>query len=602
MSRRARAAACAAALALAVLATPAATAADPALERKVDELVSDLGEPDANVRARAAKAVRALGREVVPLLMARLPAEVGTRKWEGVLDAAGDLDADAAIAEIQSTRSEWRKNGWLRPASAAPPRKEARDEKPPPRRGRRGPQAEPEAPRGERVADAILDRLRSRRPAESRRSVALEPGELWDAAAVPPWVERPVGRKLPDEIAGADVPAREAETKLELDLARDGKFSTAVPADFARVVETGTKRAPRKVVVFRRLGRWLAAPAATLSGEADGVTVEFLDTDFDGAFDGDDDLVRFGGGAFRLVSHEPAFWTPKGLRLWRLRRDGARHTLEIEDEPEPAWRTPEQAKEMDELNRWRQAAGLVPDRIDRARSDACRLHHVYWERNGFSGHDQYKDRPAFDARGAVAGKRSSVGTSPDGARFVRDIMWTILHRNSCVGDGSDGVGAWAGPAGSLLWGSEIDLSERAAPMLVPGPGQSDVPVRCEPEIPVPDRDPRYYATPRGTPVAVTWGRLGGRWAELTGLSVELFAEGRGDPLPGTLWSKEHRYKEDFASGFPEESAIFCADAPLAPDTPYVARFRATGKEGPVEMVWQFRTGDDAAPSPGDPGR
>ena len=108
-------------------------------------------------------------------------------------------------------------------------------------------------------------------------------------------------------------------------------------------------------------------------------------------------------------------------------------------------------------------------------------------------------------------------------------------------------------------------------------------------------------------ICVTWPRGGDRFADLKDLSVELFRatpkppdegateEGPApaakgpEPLPGTLWCKEHRYKEDFASGFPEDSAIFCAASPLDADTPYVVRFRATGKEGPVEIVWQFRT-------------
>jgi hypothetical protein len=199
-------------------------------------------------------------------------------------------------------------------------------------------------------------------------------------------------------------------------------------------------------------------------------------------------------------------------------------------------------------------------------------------------------RPAATTRGAEAGQRSSVGTSPDGARFVRDISWTILHRQSCVGDADGGVGAFAGPSGALLWGSRHDANPRGFPILVPGPGQTDVPLGCEPEIPVPDRDPQYYATKRGAPVAVSWLRLGGKFAELQHLRLELFAEGRGEPLPGTLWSKENRYKADFAGGFPEESAIFCAETTLAPATPYVARFRADGREGPVEIVWQFTTG------------
>lgn len=574
--------------ALVVAAAALAFAGDPPAAERLDALVEDLGELDASVRARAAKELRKLGPDAVPELMRRLPADVGSRRFDGVLDAVADLDVEAAIAAIQSTRSEWTAKGWRRSAKSPPPK----DEKPAPR-GRRAKEPE-EAPEGERVVDAILTRLRARRAPSVRRSVALESGALWDAAFVPPWLAQPVGKRLPEALAGADVPVRDEATRLALDVARDGKFATFVSADAARVIETGPKRAPRRVVVFRRLGGWFAAPAATLAGEVDGTPVEFLDADQDGAFDGDADVVRFGDGAYRrLGADEHVAWTGAGIVTWRLRRDGPAWALDVETEPEPAWRTPEQAKELAALAAWRQAIGLAPQRIDRARSEACGLHHAYWTSNGFSGHDEYKDRPGFTDAGATAGKRSSVGTSPEGDRFVRDIGWTILHRGSCVGDAGDGVGAFAGPAGSLLWGTRIDASGRGFPILVPGAGQSGVPVKCEPEIPVPDRDPRYYETPRGAPVAVTWSRAGARWTELKDLRLELFADGEGDdvgdPLSGTLWCAEHRYKEDFAAGFPEESAIFCAAQPLAPGTSYTARFRATGREGPVEIVWQFRT-------------
>jgi hypothetical protein len=586
--------------------TAPARAADAELEKRVDALVQDLGEIDANVRAKAARELAQLGPAAVPLLLDRIPDDVASKRFAGVVDGIGAIDADGAIAEIESTRSEWTRKGWRRPASEKAPPK---PKEPEPGRGRgREQQQPPTAPRGERWIDAVLDRLRTHRAASVRRSVALESGALWDVGYAAPWTVVALGtpaKRLPETIAGEAVPVREADGgKLEIDLAKDGKFATAVGSDLGRVVETGPRRTPRRLLVFRRLGAWYAAPGATLSGELDGAPVEFLDADLDGAFDGKDDLVRFAGGAFRRVSEEPTAWTSQGLVTWKLRRatekekgeakessrDAPAWFLDAETEPEPAWRTAEQTAEMGALNSWRQAVGLPPQRIDHAWSDACALHHEYWAKNGFSGHDEDKGRPAWTKRGAEAGQRSSVTNSPDGGRFVRDIAWTILHRQSCVGDAEGGVGAFAGPTGALLWGSRHDVSPRGFPILAPGAGQQDAPVACESEIPVPDRDPKYYATTRGAPVAVSWMRLGGRFAELKNLRLELFAEGTGEPLAGTLWSKENRYREDFASGFPEESAIFCAAAPLAEGTLHVARFRADGKEGPVEIVWQFRTG------------
>ncbi|MCE9635038.1 MAG: hypothetical protein K8T90_04965 [Planctomycetes bacterium] len=617
MTRRAaRGAAAILALAVAGSSATSVRAADADLEKRVDAIVADLGEPDASIRARGAKALKQLGPAAVPLLIDRIPDDVSSKRFQGVVDGIGGLDADGAVAAIETCRSEWRAKGWRRAATEKPAPKE-KDPEPGRGRGRPRDTAPPDAPRGQRWIDAVLDRLRTHRADSVRRTVTLEPGALWDASFIPPWIEQllasPV-KKLPESLVGESIAVRESAMKLEIDTGKDGKFAAAVGIDFGRVIDVGPKKTPRKVLVFQRLGRWIAAPATTLSGEVDGVAVEFLDADQDGAFDGEKDLVRFAGGAFRHVGEEPTAWTEQGLVSWKLIRFTTRDegkdtviwTLQVETEPEPSWRTPEQAAEMKSLNTWRQAAGLPPQRIDRMWSEACGLHHAYWVANGFSGHDEYKGKPAITPRGAEAGKRSSVGTSPDGARFARDIFWTILHRGSCLGTPEGGVGAFPGPVGSLLWGPPIDASQRGFPLLIPGPGQTGVPVKCEPEIPVPDPDPKYYDTPRGTPICITWTRAGDRFADLKDLSVELFRatpkavdpadEGESVPtaagpvpISGTLWCKEHRYKEDFASGFPEDSAIFCASSPLDADTAYVVRFRATGKEGPVEFAWQFRT-------------
>lgn len=581
--------------------TSPAAAADPALEAQIDKLSQSLGEPDGPARAKAMKEIAALGKDAVPVLLDRLPKDTKSRRFAGMLEAVAEIDLEGAIGLVESTRTEWKAAGWTAPAdgSKEPTARDAtlRDATP-----------------YRRVVDAILEGLRDLRQPSQKRSVALTPSQLNESFVVPPWVAVPldakVSKTLPEALAGAPYNWREKDGVLEIDSRKSGSYATKVAPGESQVVELGSRKPFRKLVVWKRLGRWFVAPASTWTGGLDALFAEFLDADLDGDVTGGADLVRFGGGAFRKVSESDLAWSPAGLVRWKVRKDGtgsnAQFVVDFTREPQAPWMNEIQPRMMDTLNSWRQALGMPPQWPDRARSSACREHHEFWVANGFSGHDQVKGAPKASATGARAGQASSVTNSPDGPDFVRDISWTLLHRNSCVAHASEGVGAWSGEAGGLLWGGGHDARDRGFPILVPGPGMDGVPTLCEPEIPVPDKNPDFYKTQRGAPLSVSWPRLGPAWEDLKRLRIELYAipEATGDdgsaappapvgPLPGTTYSKEYRYKEDFAAGFPEATVFFVTDAPLEKGTHYVARFKADGKDGKpesaVEFEWEFRT-------------
>jgi hypothetical protein len=163
----------------------------------------------------------------------------------------------------------------------------------------------------------------------------------------------------------------------------------------------------------------------------------------------------------------------------------------------------------------------------------------------------------------------------------------VLHRSSLIGRPSEGVAFYAGPAGSLLWGAAIEGASRGFPVVIPGPGQSDVPLNCEEEMPKPARDPAFYTKARGFPVSVTWSGLAA--GPVAKRRIDLLPEGSAKPLTGTLFSAESPYHPDYRNGFPDDSAIFVPDLPLASGTTYVARFRADGAAGPIDLSWRFRT-------------
>lgn len=551
--------------ALCALAAPPVRAdeASLAFDAKVDALVEQARAEDATARKKALDGLRALGAPAMPQILRSVGRSPGSPEWESAVAVLVALDPAQALAHVETMRSEWEAWGWRETSG--------------PDRGR--------APR--RVADELIDRLVAARSSEWTKPVRLEPATLEDPFHVPPWAEHVVEGTLPSSLLWTDVAVREKGAKLEIDTGGDGSFATRADPAKPLVVSVGSKERPRRALVYRRAGRWRAAPCGLLRGTADGTLVELLDVEADGDFAGASDLVRAGTDAFRVQRGSPFLWTPAGLVRFRVRRDAQGWTFSTLAEPEPQWMDGTSQPMAEALNAWRAAAGLAPQRVDRARTAACGLHHEYWKKHGFTDHREDRSKKEWTADGARAGQASSVWATGNGAAFVTWIAATILHRSSLLGSADEGAGAYAGGCGSLLWGGRIDAAAHGFPILVPGPGQSQVPPGCAPENPAPSGDPNFYGHGRAFPVSVTFSE----WPAGVPADgrIELFEGASAKPLAGTTFSAAKPYHDSYTGGFPGDSVIFVADGYLRTNTVHTARFTGQGQGGPVEFAWQFRT-------------
>jgi hypothetical protein len=532
----------------------------PDVDERIDRLANQLAAPEAAARRKALDALRAMGDAAIEPLLRKAGDEPGTPVSDAALAALETLDPDEALARVETSRTLWEPWRWTR---------------------------EIEGRKGQTIVDLLVEKLLAARRVAWSKSVPLETAVNADGFRVPSWAERRIVDQLPSELVWAEVKARTKGASLELDVAGDGRFSTHLDGAKPQVLSVGPGDRARKVLVQRRLDAWYAASPHVARAVMDGSPVELLDVQGDGAFDGDDDLIRFGDGAFRPLREGPFGWTPKGLVRFRLRREGGALTISSVPEPSPRWMDAAAAAGMDALNAWRNAAGLAPHRIDETRWKACGLHHEYWNRNGFSAHDEDASKPGWTTDGAKAGQSSSVWQAGDARAFVARIGGSILHRSSLIGRPSEGVGFYAGNAGSLLWGATIEGISRNFPIAIPGPGQTDVLWNCESEMPFPPKDPAFYSKARGFPVSVTWSGL--TEAPVAKRRIDLIPEGAAAPLPGRTFSAEDPYHPDYRNGYPDDSTIFVSDAPLAHGTTYVVRFRADGASGPIDVSWRFRT-------------
>ncbi|MCG3134702.1 MAG: hypothetical protein HMLKMBBP_02048 [Planctomycetes bacterium] len=555
-----------AACACALAGSPSSAAPDE-VSAAVSALIDAIAAKDAAARKGPLAALAKARIPAVQALMDRLrDVRPSDPSFRHVVDALAAVDPAQAVADIESERSRWVAFGWREGGDDAEARRKA----------------------GE-VAERMIADLRSARPAADRREAPLEPAVLADPALVPPEAERDIADHLPSEWMWGDYAVKASPSKLQIDTAGDGSFATAVAAGKPATVEAGPKTGRRRVLVHRRFDRWIAAPTSLLRGSMDGLPVEFLDAQMDGDFGSDDDLVRFGkSGAFRRIGDGNVAWSGTGFLRWKIRPKSGGAAIEWEAEPLASWTTDAQREAVAAANAWRQAAGLVPQRQDRTRSEACRLHHEYWRINGFTDHRESKEAKGYTPEGAEAGRSSSVierGSGP--ASFVQWIGATILHRSSLVARADDGTGFWAGPGGQLLWGGETQPDAARGPTLVPAPGQGDVPTNLMAEAPVPARDPSFYGTTRGYPVSVTFSGLD-RFVGAKKVRLELHAGDSAAPLRGELFSAETPYVPG-TYYFDTQGAVFTADKPLDRGATYTARLRCETMKGPVDLSWRFRT-------------
>jgi hypothetical protein len=339
-------------------------------------------------------------------------------------------------------------------------------------------------------------------------------------------------------------------------------------------------------------------PPRILQGKAGKRTVELLDLDGDGTFDGPHDLIRWAGGAFHEHPASRRLGSAEEIVTYSLVSTSRGPALRVVPEPRPDDASDLEWRGLLAVSAYRNDVGLPPLHLDRARCDACRKHAEYIRLNpvdGF-GHDEKEGRPGYSTEGRTAAIEGVMERTEDPAYALARLTRMMLHRTPFLGseDQPLGVGSTGAPDArpaaqlgtgfTVLWAARA-LTTDTYPVLVPAPGQRDVPRELLPEVPIPEERPAFYAAPRGYAVSVSFLTSGGEPPKLSLHRAENGKAAEGKTVEGETWSPRRPVHSTFAHNY--RTAYFAPLAPLDAMTEYVVDW--TAGDGST-LSWRFRTG------------
>jgi hypothetical protein len=441
-------------------------------------------------------------------------------------------------------------------------------------------------------------------PVGKDRSFRLKPAVLRDAVRVPLALRFAITPKGLPAVAGRSVPVQITDKQLQLDLDGDGRFEKRIAAKKPKVIEVSStskdgKATVRQLLVAHAQTGWWATSASLLKGKQGGTEVLLLDADLDGGFAGQNDWLAFGEGslhrvepALRLVADGDFLGSYELITMARSARLVVQPLGQGKDANRLQWLA------LLVTNEFRTSVGLPPTRLDPVRCDGCQKHALYLQLNnydyskpwdGVGSHDEVPGNPGYTKEGHRAAKRHATSGTPDAALGIREQTGSMLHRLSYLGaaTGGLGVGAIAGANNSSAAGYSVVGGPTASPknlsevVVVPAPGQRNVPSRIKTERPNVEDDPSFYRRARGYPISVTWGSLG-----VTQSSLQLF-DGRGKRVSGRCFTPEKAVHSTRPSN--GSSAFFVTDQPLQSSTDYTVEFTATERGKPIRWRWTFAT-------------
>jgi hypothetical protein len=406
---------------------------------------------------------------------------------------------------------------------------------------------------------------------------------------------------LEDLVAGSLVPPpRSMAIKpagVTIDWDGDGRIEATVRTGRSAVVRAAKDGLPVPIVLAERGGAWRVMPAAVLRGTIGGVAVEVLDADLDGRYDGAEDRLRWDGGAFHRPAEERRVPTAKGLATWTLTLGGGAWRFSLTPEALPEGATPVAVQGLLGVNAFRNRTGLAPLTLDLEWSAGCQKHAEYIKLNptdGF-GHSETSGRPGYSPEGHTAAQEGVMERTGDPARAVERLTAMVLHRTPFLCDPKFPVGVGAvgfkggdhdlsiGPPGYSVLRAGPAMGSKAFPVLVPGPGQKDVPLTLLREVPEPDRRKNFYDAPRGYPVSIS---CLGKDQVATGLTLKIV--GKKDLVPSFVFTAAEPVHASFAHNY--ASAFLVTEEPLARDTTYEAECTVTEGAKSRRLAWRFTTG------------
>jgi hypothetical protein len=349
--------------------------------------------------------------------------------------------------------------------------------------------------------------------------------------------------------------------------------------------------------VVERGGAWRVGPAAILKGQVGGAGVEVLDADLDGRYDGAEDRLRWDGGAFHRPAPERRVSTARGLSTWSLALGGGAWRITLVPEALPEDAKPAAVAGLLAVNAFRNRSGLAPLALDLARCAGCQKHAEYIKlqpKDGF-GHSETPGRPGYSEEGHEAAVEGVMERTGDPARAVERLTAMLMHRTPflCDPEFALGVGAVSttggdgdltvGPPGFAVLRAGKAMSSKAFPVLVPAPGQKDVPLTLLAEVPTPDKREDLYTGPRGYPISVSFLAKDAGAPRLT-----LRVVGKKDPVASVVFTPTEPIHRSFAHNY--GTAFLVTEEPFARDTTYEVDFRSSGAVDAQVLVWRFTTG------------
>lgn len=524
--------------------TVGADAEDDALAARVHILVRGLESPMGAARSDAADALSRLGVRAVPHLVPHLPVKGGAAGEQALWGAFRRIGIDRVLGALVGHRTRWQ-------------------------------YGDPDA------LTVLVEELWLELASAKATRASLAWSRLTDPSVLPRDLVGEIRETLPEAVTGRRVLAENHGNDLVVRLDDPVTIRRGKP----RVLQLGCDVLPRPVVVWNLGRHWFAGPAAVASAQVGDTRITLLDGDLDGTLRGPADRIRIGSGGFQPLRRGELIWLLDApARVEVVVGEGGAPALQIVALPLPGTLASQQHKAFTALNRWRSEVGLGAQYPDLPRCRACALHAAYYQANGYSGHDEEEGRRGYTQEGARAGQLSCCSPNSAPEAMVRSFARTILHRSCLVSGAEEPMGVGSGSSGGCIWGAPPAPGPPRF-VLVPSPGQHNVPLACRSESPVSDSEPELYRRSRGYPISI--GTRSG-FRGFRDLHVELFAIDRpGVPLSGFLFTPERPYHSRHSGN--KGSVHFVPRTQLRGKTTYGVRFTASHGELPIEVLWIFTT-------------
>ncbi len=397
-----------------------------------------------------------------------------------------------------------------------------------------------------------------------------------------PGIDHVIGEAI--AVGGVSIPVRRNGEKIELDLARDGKFKAARPGPVTvNLGEAGDKKRDKLDLLLTRRedGAWTYRVLTVLVGHLGKESITLVDVDGDGAFNGlGVDGLALGDSAFAFpLPRADERWCTATHDLVGLNCGPRGEDATLSGRPLATTLAPTAAL-LAGINAQRMRYGLTPRGEDPTLSAPLQKHCEYMVGTGVLAHPEDASRPGYSADGHEAGMASILSQGSGPGDIAERMVATFYHRQDVVRPDTLAFGmGYAGKFGGIDGRRHLGGPVRW-PVVVPPPDAQGVPLRFASEAP----DPIAGDQAAGFPITVYFGS-GGAVLKTATLAAVDGANLR--PIDCYRFDSTEGGAVEF-NGFQHVVGLI-AKEPLAGATQYQVTMAVEVAGTPWTRTWRFAT-------------